>query len=130
MTGPVPRPAPPGAGPGPDPAAAPPVSPAVSPGAEPAAAPLPPAPDPLAGAVRRRSLRAEAGLRDPEPSLARRFGQIGVLGWVIVLPTLGGVLAGGWLDRLLGTGITLAAALTMAGAALGLWLALRWMHAQ
>ncbi|WP_244908422.1 AtpZ/AtpI family protein [Cereibacter johrii] len=100
------------------------------PGAGPAAAPLPPAPDPLAGAVRRRSLRAEAGLRDPEPSLARRFGQIGVLGWVIVLPTLGGVLAGGWLDRLLGTGIALAAALTMAGAALGLWLALRWMHAQ
>lgn len=124
MTGPGPRPAPPGAGPGPDPA------PPVSPGAEPAAAPRPPAPDPLAGAVRRRSLRAEAGLRDPEPSLARRFGQIGVLGWVIVLPTLGGVLAGGWLDRLLGTGITLAAALTMAGAALGLWLALRWMHAQ
>ncbi|QCP88293.1 AtpZ/AtpI family protein (plasmid) [Cereibacter sphaeroides] len=126
MTGPGPRPAPPGAGPGPDPAAAP----AVSPGAGPAAAPLPPAPDPLAGAVRRRSLRTEAGLRDPEPSLARRFGQIGVLGWVIVLPTLGGVLAGGWLDRLLGTGIALAAALTMAGAALGLWLALRWMHAQ
>lgn len=123
MTGPGPRPAPPGAGPGPDPA------PMGPPGAEPAA-PLPPAPDPLAGAVRRRSLRAEAGLRDPEPSLARRFGQIGVLGWVIVLPTLGGVLAGGWLDRLLGTGITFAAALTMAGAALGLWLALRWMHAQ
>lgn len=114
MTGSGPRPAPPGAGPGPDPA----VPPAISP------------PAPLAEAVRRSAVRAEAGRRDPEPSLARRFGQIGVLGWVIVLPTLGGVLAGGWLDRLLGTGITFAAALTMAGAALGLWLALRWMHAQ
>ncbi|ACM04386.1 AtpZ/AtpI family protein [Cereibacter sphaeroides] len=121
MTGPGSRPAPPGAGPGPDPAVPPAISPPAPPGAS---------PDPLAEAVRRSAVRAEAGRRDPEPSLARRFGQIGVLGWVIVLPTLGGVLAGGWLDRLLGTGITFAAALTMAGAALGLWLALRWMHAQ
>jgi|GEM_PF-4375552 len=40
------------------------------------------------------------------------------------------VFIGGWLDRLLGTGITLSAALTMVGAALGLWLAFRWMHEQ
>jgi ATP synthase protein I len=39
-------------------------------------------------------------------------------------------VVGGWLDRLLGTGITFAAALTILGAALGLWLAFRWMHQQ
>jgi len=81
-------------------------------------------------AASRAEARERAGRADPEPSLARRFGQIGVLGWVIVVPTLGGLLAGHWLDEWLGSGITLAAALLMAGAALGLWLALRWMHEQ
>ena len=84
----------------------------------------------LADAARRTHALDEAGRRDPEPSLARRFGQIGVLGWVIVGPTILGVVLGNWLDRLLGTGIALAAALTMLGAALGLWLAMRWMHEQ
>jgi ATP synthase protein I len=84
----------------------------------------------LASAARRTQDRDEAGKRDPEPSLARRFGQIGVLGWMIVGPTILGVVLGNWLDHLLGTGIMLAAALTMLGAGLGLWLALRWMHEQ
>jgi len=84
----------------------------------------------LAEAARRTHALEAAGKRDPEPSLARRFGQIGVLGWVIVGPTIMGVAIGNWLDGLLGTGITLSAALTMAGAALGLWLAMRWMHEQ
>ena len=93
-----------------------------------------PEPDPdeshIADAARRTHERDEAAKRDPEPSLARRFGQIGVLGWVIVGPTVLGVVGGNWLDRLLGTGIMLSAALTMLGAGLGLWLALRWMHEQ
>lgn len=81
-------------------------------------------------AVRRAEERARAGAADPEPSLAKRFGQIGVLGWMIVLPILAGLWLGHRLDRWLGTGITLSAALLMAGAVLGLWLALRWMHEQ
>lgn len=86
--------------------------------------------DRMEDAARRAEDRARAGRADPEPSLARRFGQIGVLGWMIVGPMLLGLIAGHRLDRWLGTGITLAAALLMAGAALGLWLALRWMHDQ
>ena len=81
-------------------------------------------------AVRRAEARDKAGKADPEPSLARRFGQIGVLGWMIVIPVLGGLYAGNWLDNKLDTGIMLAAAGLMAGAALGLWLAFRWMHEQ
>ncbi|AKR55839.1 ATP synthase [Devosia sp. H5989] len=81
-------------------------------------------------AAHRAEERERAGRADPEPSLARRFGQIGVLGWIIVLPTLGGLALGHWLDARLGGGITLAAALLMVGAALGLWLAMRWMHEQ
>lgn len=81
-------------------------------------------------AAERAQARELVGSNDPEPSLARRFGQIGVLGWIIVLPTLGGLLIGHWLDRLFDSGITIAAALLMVGAATGLWLALRWMHEQ
>ena len=84
----------------------------------------------LSDAAREAASRGEMLERDPEPSLARRFGQIGILGWTIVIPVLAGVLVGGWLDRLLDAGIVFSAALTMAGAALGLWLAFRWMHEQ
>ena len=86
--------------------------------------------DPTEAAARRAEERDRAGRADPEPSLARRFGQIGVLGWVIVLPTLLGMWIGRRLDLWLGTHITFSAALLVAGAALGLWLALRWMHDQ
>lgn len=81
-------------------------------------------------AARRAEARDRAGRADPEPSLARRFGQIGVLGWMIVIPILLGVFAGSRLDRWLGTGIVMSAALLFAGAVLGLWLAMRWMHEQ
>ncbi|MCI5074568.1 AtpZ/AtpI family protein [Oricola sp.] len=84
----------------------------------------------LGKAAHEAAEREEMRQRDPEPSLARRFGQIGVLGWMIVIPVLVAVFVGGWLDRLLGTGITFAAAATFAGAVLGLWLAFRWMHEQ
>uniref|UniRef100_UPI0028B141E5 AtpZ/AtpI family protein n=1 Tax=Stutzerimonas balearica TaxID=74829 RepID=UPI0028B141E5 len=67
---------------------------------------------------------------DPEPSLARRLGQVGLLGWMIVTPLLLGLLVGRWLDRLLGSGVLFSAALVVAGAGLGLWSAWRWMHRQ
>lgn len=89
-----------------------------------------PDPQPLRDAARDSAERERMRISDPEPSLGRRFGQIGILGWMIVIPVLMGIFAGSWLDRLLGTGITLSAALTMAGAALGLWLAFKWMHEQ
>jgi ATP synthase protein I len=53
---------------------------------------------------------------------------IGFLGWVIVTPTLLGILAGRWLDQRLGTGITFAGGLLVAGLALGCWLAWVRIH--
>ncbi len=67
---------------------------------------------------------------DPEPTVASRLGQIGVLGWAIVAPILLGVVAGRWLDATLNTGIFFTAPLIMLGAAVGLWTAWRWMHRQ
>jgi ATP synthase protein I len=84
----------------------------------------------LSDAARDAATREELLVKDPEPSLGRRFGQIGILGWMIVIPVLLALFIGSRLDRFFGTGITFAAALTMAGAALGLWLAYRWMHDQ
>jgi Putative F0F1-ATPase subunit Ca2+/Mg2+ transporter len=44
-------------------------------------------------------------IADPEPSLGARFGQIGILGWTIIVPTLLCLFLGRWLDRIFGTGI-------------------------
>lgn len=81
-------------------------------------------------AARRAAKRAEAARNEREPSFAARLGQIGVLGWAIVAPTLIGVVIGGWLDRTFDTGIFFSAPLMMLGAAAGLWTAWRWMHRQ
>ena len=42
----------------------------------------------LGRAARKEAEREELLAQDPEPSLARRFGQIGILGWMIVIPVV------------------------------------------
>jgi ATP synthase protein I len=84
--------------------------------------------DPLVKGVRLRDERARRAQREGEPSVARRLGQIGVLGWIIVTPMLIGVFAGRWLDRTFDTGLFWTAPLLMLGAVLGCWSAWRWMQ--
>lgn len=86
--------------------------------------------DHMAEAARLASQRAQEGRTDPEPSLGTRLGQIGVLGWMVVIPTLLALLSGRWLDQRLGTGIFFSAPMVMLGAALGFWFAWKWMHRQ
>ena len=57
-------------------------------------------------------------------------GQIGILGWIIVTPTLIGLFIGRWLDHRFGTGIFWSAPLLLLGVAVGYWSAWRWMHKQ
>ena len=88
----------------------------------------PPAPeedrDRLVRGVRRtRTRRALGGV----PGIARYLAQIGVLGWMMVVPTLVGVLIGHWLDRRLASGVFWSASLLFLGAALGGWSVWRWM---
>ncbi|WP_254435236.1 AtpZ/AtpI family protein [Pandoraea communis] len=90
----------------------------------------PPDTDPLAQATRRAARQEAEGQANPEPSLGRRLGQIGILGWAITLPSLIGLFVGRWLDRSFGTGVLFSAALLMVGAGVGLWSAWRWMHRQ
>jgi len=88
------------------------------------------APDRLSNAARQAVKRAEQGRADPEPSLGARLGQIGVLGWTIIVPMLICLFIGRWLDRSLATGIFFSAPLLTIGAAIGFWSAWRWMHRQ
>lgn len=69
-------------------------------------------------------------LENPEPSLGSRLGQIGLLGWMIIVPMLSLLWAGRWIDTYLGTHILFSSALMMSGAVIGLWLAWRWMQKQ
>ena len=87
-------------------------------------------PDGLAETVRRQSQRQQRWLHEGEPSMARFIGQIGVLGWVIVTPTLIGLFVGRWLDHTFGSGIFWSAPLLLVGVVAGCWSAWRWMHKQ
>jgi ATP synthase protein I len=87
-------------------------------------------PDGLLDKVRRQRLRQQRWLREGQPSMARFIGQIGVLGWIIVAPTLIGLFIGRWLDHRLGSSIFWSAPLLLIGVVIGFWSAWRWMHTQ
>jgi ATP synthase protein I len=88
----------------------------------------PPSADELAAGARRRRERWHRGLREGEPTLARQFARVGVLGWMIVVPALAGVFVGRWLDRSAGTGVFCTAPLLLLGLAAGCRAAWKWMH--
>ena len=78
--------------------------------------------------VQRQAGRHQRSRREGEPTLLRQLSNLGVLGWIIVLPMLLGLAGGRWLDHRLGMGITFSAALLLLGVAVGAWGAWRWMH--
>lgn len=82
--------------------------------------------DKLVEQVRRRQAR-ERGGGDDVP-VSRRLAQIGVLGWIVVTPTLVGIFLGRWLDGVFSSGIFWTAPLLMIGLALGCWFAWRWVN--
>jgi ATP synthase protein I len=92
--------------------------------------PDPSSPDGMAEAVRKRRERQRHWATEGEPSMVRFVGQIGVLGWIIVAPTLIGLFIGRWLDQTFGTGIFWSAPMLLLGVVLGCWSAWRWMHRQ
>lgn len=86
--------------------------------------------DRIAQAAKRAARREQIARATPEPSLGARLGQIGILGWTIVLPILVFLALGHWLDRIAGTRVLFSAPLLMIGAAVGMWCAWRWIHRQ
>jgi ATP synthase protein I len=87
-------------------------------------------PNGMAEAARKEEDRRVRWRTEGEQSVMRFVGQIGVLGWIIVAPTLLGLFAGRWLDRSFGTGIFWSAALLVLGVTVGFWSAWRWMQRQ
>lgn len=61
-------------------------------------------------------------------SFVGSLGQIGVLGWTIVVPTLLGLAAGRWLDGRLHSAVFWSAPLMLAGLGLGCWSAWKWVR--
>ena len=84
--------------------------------------------DKLVSETRLRGERHGRWLRDGDPNVAQRLAQIGVLGWMIVVPMLIGVFAGRWLDHKFNAGLFYTAPLLMLGAAFGCWSAWKWMQ--
>ena len=80
---------------------------------------------PLERAVRLRTEREQAARHGGIGSIVQNLGLMGFLGWLIVTPPLLLGFFGRWLDRSLGTGIQLTAALLMVGIGIGGWLAWR-----
>ena len=84
--------------------------------------------DPLVKGARLRRERHRRKLREGDPSVARRLAQIGVLGWIIVVPMLIGIYLGHWMDHKFYTGLFWPAPLLLIGLAIGCWSAWRWMN--
>ncbi|SLN25873.1 AtpZ/AtpI family protein [Roseisalinus antarcticus] len=84
--------------------------------------------DPLVTGIRRHRARRARGLREGEMSVGRRLAQIGVLGWILVVPILGGLFLGRWLDARFGAGIFWSGALMVVGVGIGGWTAWKWMN--
>ena len=84
--------------------------------------------DPLLDEVRQRGERSRRARREGGPSVASRLAQIGVLGWIIVVPMLIGLFLGRWLDRLAHTAVFWTAPLLLTGLALGCWSAWKWVQ--
>lgn len=73
----------------------------------------------MASAVRKRRDRRDRWLREGSRALLRNLGLVGSLGWLLVLPPLGGALLGRRLDTRFGSGVFWSATLIFCGAALG-----------
>ncbi|CAB3684041.1 hypothetical protein LMG26696_04559 [Achromobacter pulmonis] len=84
----------------------------------------------LRQAVRTRRERRERWQREGERSLGQNIAMIGALGWTIVAPTLLGILAGRWLDRICNSGVFWTLGLLVAGLAAGCALAWKRMHSE
>ena len=76
-------------------------------------------PNDLDRSVRKTRERRERAKQEGDRTLAQNLVWMGTLGWLIVVPMVGGMFLGRWLDHRFGTGVTFASALCIVGLATG-----------
>lgn len=85
----------------------------------------PPPPEPLDRSVRKRRERRQRFEREGEQSFLRGLAILGSVGWLIVVPLLGGIFIGRWLDGIAGQDLTWTLSLAFLGLVLGGWMVWR-----
>ena len=71
--------------------------------------------------VGERRSRIEQHRREGDRSFWSNLGLIGVVGWSIILPAVGGAFLGRYLDRVWNTGTMMTLSLLLFGLVLGCW---------
>jgi ATP synthase protein I len=83
--------------------------------------------DTSAEAVDSQARRMKDARRDPGPSPLRGIGTFGMIGWSIVVPSVGGAFLGLWLDRIAPQGFSWTLALLLGGVVVGGFIAWSWV---
>lgn len=78
-------------------------------------------------AIRRRAERMQHRRQHPGPSPLRGLSALGVLGWSVALPTVGGALLGLWLEQIAPQSFSWPLALMLGGLVIGAIVAWEWM---
>jgi ATP synthase protein I len=85
-------------------------------------------PDKTAEDIARRAERMKNARDHPGPSPLRGLGAFGMIGWSIVVPTVGGAFLGIWLDRVAPQTFSWTIALILGGVVLGGLIAWAWIE--
>lgn len=80
---------------------------------------------PLIDPIRRHQQDQQRGVRDRKRGLGATLTLVGTLGWLIVLPPLGGLFLGRWLDDINNSNQFWTLSLLFTGVGLGCWMAWR-----
>ena len=78
--------------------------------------------------IARQAERKKSNRENPGPSPLRGIGTFGMIGWSIVVPTVGGAFLGLWLDRVAPQSFSWTLALILGGVVLGAFIAAAWIN--
>ncbi|SHL56865.1 ATP synthase protein I [Roseovarius marisflavi] len=78
--------------------------------------------------IARQAERMKSRRENPGPSPLRGIGTFGMIGWSIVVPTVGGAFLGHWLDRVAPQSFSWTLALILGGVVLGAFIAAAWIN--
>lgn len=78
--------------------------------------------------IARHAGRLQSRRENPGPSPLRGFGTFGMIGWSVVVPTVGGAFLGMWLDDIAPQRFSWTLALILGGVVLGGFIAAAWIN--